>query len=78
MAKKAKMPKRANEPIKCAQCDLEFSESELSEKHKNKAFLWKGKWMCEECLIKMGVSQEDAMTYAAFIDSQQPKKPPEY
>ena len=75
MAKRAKNP---GQPIKCNQCDLEFSESELSEKHKNKAFLWKGKWMCEECLIKMGVNPEDAMTYAAFIDSQQPEKPPEY
>jgi hypothetical protein len=75
MVKKAK---KSQEPIKCAQCDLEFSHSELSEEHKNKAFLWKGKWMCEDCLLKMGVNQEDAMTYAAFIDSQQPKKPPKY
>jgi hypothetical protein len=72
------MARKANKPIKCAQCDVEFAHSELSEEHKNKAFLWKGKWMCEDCLLKMGVNQEDTMTYAAFIDSQQPKKPQNY
>jgi len=78
MAKKAKTPKRANEPIKCSQCDLEFSESELSEEHKNKAFVFNGKVMCDECLVKMGGNPSDAMTYEAFIHSQQPKRPPEY
>lgn len=74
----AKRVKKSSEPIKCAQCDLEFPQSILSDKHKNAAFLWKGKWMCEECLLKMGVNPEEAMTYAAFIDSQQPQKPPRY
>jgi hypothetical protein len=74
----AKRVKKIGQPVKCAQCDLEFPESELSEAHKNKAFLWKGKWMCEDCLVKMGINQEDTMTYAAFMDSQQPKKPQEY
>jgi hypothetical protein len=72
------MAKQAKQPIKCAQCDLEFPDSELSEEHKQKAFLWKGKWMCADCLLKMGINQEDTMTYAAFIDSQQPKKPQQY
>jgi formylmethanofuran dehydrogenase subunit E len=71
----AKRAKKTKEPIKCAQCDLEFSESELSEEHKNKAFVFNGKVMCDECLYKMGVNTSDVMTYEAFIHSQQPKKP---
>lgn len=77
MAKKQKTGK-GKESVKCAQCDLEFSESELSEKHKSKAFVWNGKVMCEDCLFKMGVSAAEAQTYEAFIDSQQPKKPADY
>jgi hypothetical protein len=40
--------------VKCEKCDLEFPESELSEEHKNKAFIWKGKVLCENCLIRLG------------------------
>ncbi|MDO9332982.1 MAG: hypothetical protein Q7T57_00455 [Dehalococcoidales bacterium] len=69
------MAKQAKQPIKCAQCDLEFPQSELSEEHKHKAFVWKGKVMCEECLFKMGINQDDVMTYGAFLNSQQPRKP---
>lgn len=72
------MAKKEKQPVKCAQCDLEFSDSELSEKHKNKAFVFRGKVMCEDCLYKMGVNAEDAMTYAAFLDSQEGKRPETY
>jgi hypothetical protein len=72
------MAKKAKQPIKCTQCDLEFPDSVLSEEHKNKAFVWQGKVMCEDCLYKMGINQSDAMTYGAFLNSQQPKKPPKY
>jgi hypothetical protein len=72
------MAKQAKQPIKCAQCDLEFPDSELSEEHKHKAFVWKGKVMCEDCLFKMGISPSDVMTCGAFLDSQQPKKPQKY
>jgi len=77
MAKKQRTGK-AREPVKCAQCDLEFSESELSEKHKNKAFVYNGKVMCDDCLFKMDVSAGEAMTYEAFVASQQPRKPADY
>jgi hypothetical protein len=69
------MAKKEKQPVKCTSCDLEFSDSELSEGHKNKAFVFKGKVMCDNCLYKMGVNPEDAMTYAAFLDSQEGKKP---
>ena len=77
MAKKQKSGKE-REPVKCAQCDLEFPESELSEEHKHRAFVWKGKVMCEDCLFKMGVSAGEAQTYQAFMGSQQSQKPPDY
>ena len=77
MAKKQKAvkPAKAKGPVKCTQCDLEFSESELSEKHKNKAFVWDGKVMCDDCLFKMGVTAAEAQTYEAFVGSQQSRKP---
>ncbi|MDP2919727.1 MAG: hypothetical protein Q8O43_05890 [Dehalococcoidia bacterium] len=72
------MAKKEKQPVKCEQCDLEFPESELSEKHKGKAFVWQGKVMCEDCLFKMGASPAEAMTYSAFVDSQQPRRPQSY
>jgi len=80
MAKKDKVarPARSKSPVKCAKCDLEFSESELSEKHKNKAFVWNGKVMCDGCLFKMGVSVAEAQTYDSFVGSQKPRKPIDY
>lgn len=68
MAKEKKA--RAKGPVKCAECNLEFPETELSEEHKGKAFVWKGRVMCEDCLFKMGVSPENAQTWAAFMASQ--------
>jgi len=65
-------------PVKCEQCDLEFPDSELSEQHKHKAFVYKGKVMCEDCLFKMGVSPADAQTWSTFVESQQPQRPMNY
>jgi len=60
--------------VKCEMCDLEFSESELSEAHQNKAFVFRGKVICEDCLFSMGVVPSDAMTWAAFMASQNQKR----
>lgn len=57
--------------MKCEKCDREFKEDE-----KGKAFVWQEKVMCEECLFRMGVSAEDAMTWVAFTHAQQDKRPP--
>jgi hypothetical protein len=72
------MAKKEKQPAKCAECDLEFPESELSEKHKQKAFVGKGKVMCEDCLFKMGTSPAEAMTYSAFLESQNSRRPQNY
>ncbi len=41
--------------VKCEKCGLEFPESELSEEHKDRAFIWKDRVYCNDCLIMMGV-----------------------
>lgn len=40
--------------IKCAKCDLEFPETTLSEKHRDKAFSWENQILCKDCLVKIG------------------------
>ena len=57
--------------MKCEKCGREFKEDE-----KDKAFVWKDQVMCEECLFRMGVSPEDALTWAAFVYSQQDQQAP--
>jgi transcription initiation factor TFIIIB Brf1 subunit/transcription initiation factor TFIIB len=56
--------------MKCEKCGIEFKEDEKREK----AFVWQGQTMCEECLFKMGVSPEDALTWTAFQHEQEDKR----
>lgn len=56
--------------LKCEKCDREFKKDE----EKEKAFVWEEKVMCEDCLFSMGVSPDDAMTWAAFVHHQQDKQ----
>jgi len=65
-------------PLKCEKCNLEFPASPLSEEHKHKAFVWKGKVMCEDCLLKMGTSLAEAETWSSFVQRQQPERPQKY
>ena len=60
---------------KCSKCNLEFPESEASEEHKNKAFLWKGKVLCEDCLIMQGGTAAGAESLWDFSKDQDPDKP---
>ena len=71
MAKKEKKAKN----LKCAKCDLEFPESEASEAHKNKAFVWEGKILCEDCLVMMGGSPGLAPSWWDFNKDQNKAKP---
>ena len=71
MAKKEKKAKN----LKCAKCDLEFPESEASETHKNKAFVWEGKILCEDCLVMMGGSPGLAPSWWDFNKDQNKAKP---
>ncbi len=67
----AKKPKAT----KCEKCDLEFPESELSEEHKNKAFVWDGKILCKDCLIMGGGDPNTAVTWWDFQKNREKAKP---
>ena len=47
---------KKNEPIKCAKCNLEFPDTVLSEKRKNKAFVRDHTVLCKDCLVMLGAS----------------------
>lgn len=58
MAKKTKSSEKKNieklKAIKCDKCGIEFPGSELSQEHKNRAFIWKNQTLCEDCLVLTG------------------------
>lgn len=61
--------------LKCTKCDLEFPESELSEEHKNKAFIFDDKILCKDCLVMMGGDPNVAQAYSSYRHSQEKAKP---
>ncbi len=61
--------------MKCEKCGLEFPETELSEEHKNKAFVWKDKIICEDCLIMLGGNPATEMSWWTFQKDPQKAKP---
>lgn len=63
----AKKPKT----VKCEKCNLEFTDSELDEEHKNKAFVWDDKIVCKDCLVMMG---GDPATADAWSFQKDPNK----
>jgi hypothetical protein len=71
MVKKAKLGKGA----KCEKCNLEFPDSIASEDHKNKAFVWEGKILCEDCLVMQGGNAANAVSLADFEKNQDKAKP---
>jgi hypothetical protein len=71
MAKKEKKQR----PTKCAQCDLEFPQSPASEDFKDKAFLYKGKIVCEDCLVMMGGTPGNEQIWWDFSKDQNKSKP---
>jgi NAD-dependent SIR2 family protein deacetylase len=52
--------------VKCEKCGLEFPESTMSENHKDKAFIWKDKLLCEDCLVMMGGDPRTVETLWSF------------
>jgi NAD-dependent SIR2 family protein deacetylase len=53
--------------VKCEKCGLEFPESEMSEEHKNKAFI------CDNCLNMMGGDPRMADTLWSLQKEQKAK-----
>ncbi len=54
--------------IKCSECDREFSEEEAME-YPGKVHVHKGKVVCEDCLLEMGVMPDVADPYSLYIQT---------
>ncbi len=52
--------------MKCEKCDREFSEKE-AHKHTSKVRVYRGKIVCEDCLLGMGVHLDEAEPYWTYI-----------
>lgn len=55
--------------IKCEKCDREFNEEEARE-YPGKVHVHKGQVMCEDCLVDMGVSLNEADPYWTHIKAR--------
>ncbi len=53
--------------IKCDKCDHEFKEG---PPHLNKIHVHKGKIICDDCLIAMGVPLDETHSYEEYIRTQ--------
>ncbi|MFC2020852.1 hypothetical protein ACFLU1_03550 [Chloroflexota bacterium] len=54
--------------IKCTECDREFKEEEAME-YPGKVHVHKGKIICEDCLVGMGVMPDTADPYSLYIQT---------
>ncbi|MFC1900987.1 hypothetical protein ACFLYN_05280 [Chloroflexota bacterium] len=57
------------EVVKCEKCDLEFSQDEAIE-YPGKVHVHKGKVMCADCLIDMGVSLDETDPYMTYVKTR--------
>ena len=55
--------------VKCDKCDREFKEEEAHE-HTNNVRMHNGKAVCEDCLVDMGVSIDNAQSYWSYVRSR--------
>ena len=60
------MPGRKRKTVKCEKCDREFKEDEALE-YPGKVYVHKGKVMCEDCLIGLGVMPDGAEPYSVYL-----------
>jgi len=51
--------------VKCEKCDREFTEDKNHE-YPGKVYIYKSKVMCEDCLVDMGVSLNEADPYGTY------------
>ena len=51
--------------VKCEKCGCEFEDKKALE-YTGKVYVHKGKVICEDCLIDMGVSIDEADPYAIY------------
>ena len=55
--------------VKCEKCDREFKESEALE-YPGKVYVHKGKVMCDDCLVDMGVTTDSAQPYYDYVKTR--------
>lgn len=60
------MPRKKKPIVKCEKCDREFHEDK-SHEYPGKAYVHKGKVLCEDCLIDMGVMPDSAEPYSLSL-----------
>ncbi len=61
------MPKKVKQ-VKCEKCDREFHDDKARE-YPGKVYVHKGKVVCEDCLVDMGVLPDSAEPYSVYIKS---------
>ncbi len=59
--------------VKCEKCDREFTEEVVD--HPNKVHVYHGKVMCEDCLVDMGVSLDEATPYQTYLNMRMQEGP---
>ena len=61
--------------VKCEECGIEFSESDLFDEHVGKAFVQDDKIFCKDCLFMQGGSISTAQTYLSYQNDKGSTKP---
>ena len=51
--------------VRCEKCGSEFTDDKALE-YPGKVYVYKGKVICEDCLIDMGVPLDEADPYAVY------------
>ena len=57
------------ENIKCEKCDREFKEEEARQ-YPNKVRTYRGKLICEDCLVDMGVTPNETDPYWTYLETR--------
>ena len=52
--------------VKCEKCNVEFHEDKAME-YPGKVYVHKGKVLCEDCLLDMGVMPDTADPYSVYV-----------
>lgn len=60
------MPKKKSKQVTCEKCDREFHDDKARE-YAGKVYVHKGKVLCKDCLIEMGVMPDSAEPYSVYL-----------
>jgi len=63
------MPKKkGGKPVQCSKCNVEFSADDAMKKP-GQLYVHKGKVLCEDCLVDMGVMPDSAEPFAVYMET---------